>query len=153
MKLHYFPRVAGAFALSLAAGLVGAQTMPAGADRPPPAPWSPSEGGLPAAQQVDGVSYVTGGFGLDESTALKNAIADYSVGMVFSEASGAYVGDVQVRIEGAGNAPSANITASGPYLLLDLPNGSYSATATYQGKALTKRFTVSGKGQRIGFAW
>lgn len=151
MKSHRLARVAGVFAMSLAAGLATAQVSSSAGEQP--APGTPQHNGLPAPQQVDGVTYVTGGFGVDESTAMKNAIADYSVGMVFSEASGAYVGNVQVRIDGAGNAPSVDLTANGPYLLLDLPNGSYTATATYTGKPLTRRFTVSGKGQRIGFAW
>lgn len=114
----------------------------------------PVDSARPTVQQTNGVSYITGGFGLDESEALKAAIPEYSVAMVFSEASGAYVADVPVNIKGTGGGASLDVTARGPYLLMNLPNGQYTATATYQGRELTRRFSVQGnKGQRVGFAW
>lgn len=150
MKPHAILTGAGGLALALTMAAAGAQ-MPAS---PSTAMSGQTMSALPQTRQVDGISYVTGGFGLDESTALKNAISDYSVGMVFSEKSGAYAGDVQVELKGSGSAPSASLTSSGPYLLMNLPDGRYSATATWNGKPITKSFTVSGnRGQRIGFAW
>ncbi len=109
--------------------------------------------GLPAPQQQNGVSYITGGFGEEQSAAFKAAIPDYSVAMVFSEASGAYLADIAVQIKAAGGA-AVDIPSAGPYLLLNLPDGKYTAVASNGGKSLTRHFTVAGKkGQRIGFAW
>lgn len=123
-------------------------------ERPQPKAWSASSGGLPPVQEASGVRYVTGGFGLDESSALQKAMADYPVSFVFSRASGEYVAYVPVEIRGSGNAPSVTIKAEGPYLLLDLPRGSYTARATYDGRTLTRQFTVGGgRGHRVGFAW
>src|SRR5690606_10493406 len=132
--------------LALALAMAAAYAQAPGTAPAPPQAGTTAQamGSLPAVQQVDGISYVTGGFGVDESTALKNAIADYSVGMVFSEQRGAYAGDVQVELEGTGAAPSASITSKGPYLLMNLPDGSYKATATWNGKPITKSFTVAG---------
>ncbi len=139
------------------APMPGAAGAGAGVPRSLPQPqtnWQPTTDGLPAVQEVDGVRYVTGGFGLDESTAFRQAIPQYRLGMVFSQASGAYVANVPVRIEGRGNAPSLNVTATGPYLLIDLPQGRYRIQATYNGRELTRDVSVSGgRGHRVGFAW
>lgn len=129
---------------------------PAGRAMPrPQTDWTPaSENGLPGVKEVNGVRYVTGGFGQTESTALREAIPQYRLSMVFSQASGAYVANIPVRIRGSGSAPTLEVTAEGPYLLIDLPPGRYRIQATHDGRELTRDVTVSsGRGQRVGFAW
>jgi hypothetical protein len=114
----------------------------------------PGAGALPAPQQSGGVTYITGGFGDNQANAFKEAGAKHSVMMVFSETGGAYLADVPVRIKAKGEGANVDIKAAGPYLLVDLPNGSYTAEASHQGKSQTRDFTVSGqKGQRISFTW
>ena len=118
-----------------------------------PATAEGSKGGLPEPQQQNGVTYITGGFGDNESEAFKAAMADYSVGMVFSESGGAYLADIPVQIKGAGGT-NVDIKAAGPYLLMNLPEGKYTAIASHQGKSMNREFSVSGqKGQRISFTW
>lgn len=114
----------------------------------------PAAGALPAPQQSGGVTYITGGFGDSQASAFKEAGAKHSVMMVFSETSGAYLADIPVQIKAKGEGANVDIKAAGPYLLVDLPDGSYTAQATHQGKSQTKDFSVSGqKGQRISFTW
>jgi len=111
-------------------------------------------GVLPAPQQSGGATYITGGFGEDQAKAFREAGAKYSVVMVFSEAKGAYLADIPVQIKAKGGGANVDIPAAGPYLLVDLPNGNYTAQATYQGKIHTRNFRVSGqKGQRLSFTW
>ena len=44
--------------------------------------------------------------------------------------------------------------AVGPYLLVDLPAGSYTATARYQEQSITRKFSVGArKGTRVAFDW
>lgn len=114
----------------------------------------PAAGALPAPQQSGGVTYITGGFGDNQANAFKEAGAKHSVMMVFSETGGAYLADIPVQIKAKGEGANVDIKAAGPYLLMDLPDGSYTAQATHQGKSQTKDFSVSGqKGQRISFTW
>jgi len=109
---------------------------------------------LPVPQQSGGVTYITGGFGDSQAHAFKEAGAKHSVMMVFSETGGAYLADIPVRIKAKGEGAAVDIKAAGPYLLVDLPDGSYTVEASHQGKSQTKDFTVSGKkGQRISFTW
>lgn len=115
----------------------------------------PAAGALPAPQQSGGVSYITGGFGDNQANAFKEAGAKHSVMMVFSETGGAYLADIPVQIKAKGEGANVDIKAAGPYLLIDLPDGAYTAQASHQGKTQSKDFTVSGqkKGQRISFTW
>ncbi|GAA5236285.1 hypothetical protein FOZ76_24380 [Verticiella sediminum] len=123
-----------------------------GMPRPQGQSWTTD--GMPTVREENGVRYVTGGFGLDESTALRKAMSDYRVSFVLSRASGEYVAFVPIEITGMRGAPSLTVKAEGPYLLMDLPRGSYQAKATYEGRTLTRNFTVgAGGSQRIGFAW
>ncbi len=113
-----------------------------------------SNSALPPVQQVNGVSYINGGFGLDESNAMMAAIPQHSIAMIFSEANGAYVANVSLRITGTNGGANVELNSVGPILLMDLPDGQYTATASFQGRDLTRRFSIrGGKGQRIGFAW
>ena len=134
--VHGFSAVALSFALAAAAG---AQTS------------APS---LPAPVQEGGVSYISGGFGQDQSGAFKAAIPSHSVTLVFSEAGGAYLADIPVQLESADGAHKVEMMAVGPYVLLDLPDGKYTAHAIHADRKISKNFTVAGnKGQRIGFTW
>ena len=82
---------------------------------------------LPAAQTAGAVQYRCGGIGLDESTAMRGAVKDYPLALLFAAAGGEYLADVQVSISGAGQAA---FTASGPVCLLRLPEGHYTVKAT-----------------------
>ena len=94
---------------------------------------SMSASDLPVEQTQGEVRYRTGGIGLDESTAFKSAIGKHSAALVFTSHSGSaneYLADVPVTITDARGREVLKV-AAGPYLLLDLPAGSYTATARY----------------------
>ena len=82
---------------------------------------------LPAAQTAGAVQYRCGGIGLDESTAMRGAVKDYPLALLFAGAGGEYLADVKVDIAGASQAA---FTASGPVCLLRLPEGHYTVKAT-----------------------
>src|SRR5579871_5670734 len=87
--------LAAAFALIQAAGAV-AQTA---------APEAASEihrTGMPATQQQGDVSYVSGGVGRDESTALRQARRQWPLSLQFTGPGASYVADVQVKIAKGG---------------------------------------------------
>src|SRR5690554_3221132 len=75
---------------------------------------------LPAPQYYGSVEYVTGGFGLDESTAMKAAMPDYPLVFTFAARNGgrsAYVSKVQVVVRDQYDATVLNVQSQGPFLL------------------------------------
>ena len=128
--------LAAAFALIQAAGAV-AQTA---------APEAASEihrMGMPATQQQGDVSFVSGGVGRDESTALRQARRQWPLSLQFTGPGASYVADVQVKIAKAGTTV-LDTTSHGPYMLVRLPQGRYTVNATYSG--VTRRQTVNVRG-------
>lgn len=117
---------------------------------------SMSANDLPVEQTQGEVRYRTGGIGLEESTAFKSAIGKHSATLVLTSHSGSaneYLADVPVTITDARGREVLKV-AAGPYLLLDLPAGNYTATARYQEQTLTRKFSVgANKGTRVSFDW
>jgi hypothetical protein len=112
---------------------------------------------LPPAQMQGGTEYVTGGFGLDESTAFKQAMSQYPLALTFAsrdEGTAAYAADVQVVIRNKDDATVLNVTSEGPYLLARLAPGSYQVFATYNGQTQSRQITIGQAGTvRVTFGW
>lgn len=112
---------------------------------------------LPSTQHYGNVEYVTGGFGIDESTAMKNAMTDYPLSLTFAARNGsraAYVSKVQVVVRDQYDATVLNVESQGPFLLARLAPGNYQIHATYQNKTQSRLVTVSDtKGTRLTFEW
>lgn len=116
-----------------------------------------AEGALPAMQKSGTVEYLTGGVGLDESTAIKSASGQWPLSLVFSVQSGGraqFASDVKLEIHDAKGALALDVTATGPYLLARLAPGSYSLRATLAGKTLTRQVQVKkGASSRVELVW
>lgn len=112
---------------------------------------------LPAVQNYAGVNYLTGGFGLEESTAIKEAMSDYAVAFTFASSDGsraAYVSQVQVVIRDTHDATWLNVESQGPFLLAQLPAGRYQVFATYRNVTKSQSITVAdGSTARVVFDW
>ena len=112
---------------------------------------------LPPAQHSGNIEYVTGGIGIDESTAFKQAMSKYPLALTFAQrldGKAAYVSDVSVVIRNARNDTVLNADANGPYFLVRLPAGKYRVSATYQNKTQTRSVDVQPKGSaRAVFEW
>lgn len=112
---------------------------------------------LPPVQVVNGVSYLSGGIGLDESTAIKAESAKWPLTLLFAARGPrgeVYVANVQVRILDVRGAVLLDVVSEGPYLLVRLSPGSYTVEATRAGK--TQRRTVQlppGKPVKAGWSW
>src|SRR4051794_26506570 len=66
---------------------------------------------LPATQIQGSTEYISGGFGLDESTALKQAMDQWPLALTFAsqvDGKAAYAGEVQVVIRNASDATVLN---------------------------------------------
>ncbi len=61
---------------------------------------------LPEAQNQNGITYLSGGIGLDESTAMKAAARDYTLMLTCSvQPTGKYLSDVKVNIADNSGSP------------------------------------------------
>jgi hypothetical protein len=112
---------------------------------------------LPPAQQQGNIEYLSGGIGLDESTAFKTAMSQYPLALTFAASGGntaAYVADVQVVIRDSHDNDVLNTKSKGPYFLVRLPPGQYQVFATYDNKTQSKKATVESSGtRRLMFDW
>lgn len=115
-----------------------ATAVPAPAAAAAPAP----SAALPETKTQGSLRYTCGGISVDESQAMRAAMKDHPLSLLFAAQGGAYLADVQVKLvpQGWGDAGALTFTASGPVCLLDLPAGSYEVEASAGGKE--KRQTV-----------
>ena len=114
-----------------------------------------AQGDLPRQQTSGGVSYITGGIGLDESTAIRVAAKDFQLFLVFAQTKrGEYVSDVKVGVKDQDGKAVLDTVSDGPMLLVRLPAGAYTVSAEYAGKTLTRTVRVDAKAvTRAGFVW
>lgn len=106
-----------------------------------------AQGSLPQAHTQGSLRYSCGGIGLDESTAMRAAMKEHPLSLLFAAAGGAYEADVRVTVKPEGAGEPHNFTASGPICLLNLPAGRYAVEAEMAGK--TQRQSVEvGKSPR-----
>lgn len=109
-------------------------------------------------QTKNGITYMCGGVGEEESAYMKEAAArDYDLMMTFAEKNGNYVADVAVEIKDARGKTLLEATCDGPIMLVDLPAaGGYRIHAETDGKAIDRTVLVKGdKGRlrQLTFAW
>ncbi len=110
-------------------------------------------GELPEVQMQDEITYVTGGFGQEESCAMKAAARDYDLMLTFAERDGSYVADVNVQIIDS-RGRTVLQTVSGPLLLVDLPAGKYQIAADYNGATRWRTVSVGGSHHdRLTLTW
>lgn len=114
-----------------------------------------AQDGLPPARTFGGVSYVTGGIGLDESTAIKAAEKDFAVSLLFAQTKrGEYLSDVKVSIKDQAGKTVLEAVTDGPMLLARLPAGVYKVSAENEGTVMLKTVRVESKGvARAAFVW
>lgn len=97
-----------------------------------------------------GISWISGGIGLDESHALRKLENEYNLRLLFAvEGSGEYLADVVVIVQDQQGLPILEATAQGPRLLAQVPPGAYTVTATSSGSTATRRFTVPHNGAAV----
>ncbi|WP_225781921.1 carboxypeptidase regulatory-like domain-containing protein [Xenophilus sp. Marseille-Q4582] len=98
------------------------------------------------------IQWRCGGIGSDESTAMRAAMKDHPLSLLFARTDGAYLADVQVDIRGeSGNAPSQSLRASGPVCLINLPAGRYAVDASIGGQRKTQTVQVGGTPRTLDF--
>ena len=115
------------FALFSAAGVIAAETV---------------EPLLP--ESSEGVRYLSGGIGEDELAQIEAAKASYNVKILLAEKSGHYISGVHLTLSTLLGDKLVDIPSAGPFVLLQVPSGTYQIEAAYEGHAQQQRITISG---------
>jgi hypothetical protein len=101
---------------------------------------------MPATEQQGDVSFVSGGVGRDEQTALRQARSQWPLALLFTGPGSSYVADVHVQIANASGTSVLDTRSHGPHMLVRLAPGRYTVTATYGSATRTQRVNVAGNG-------
>jgi hypothetical protein len=103
---------------------------------------------------MHGVKYLTGGVGLDERAVMEKAAkGNYNLQLVFDEATGPYLADIKVDIQGKDGKKLVDMSTNGPWFFVELPNGQYTVTVTHDGKSELRHLDVAKNFQRVIFSW
>ncbi|POA24585.1 MULTISPECIES: hypothetical protein [unclassified Pseudomonas] len=105
-------------------------------------------------QQQNGINYLSGGIGLDESKAIQQA-PGYNLHMTFAVgAQDQYTADVDVTIQKAPGQTVLTLTQTGPLVYVQLPPGKYTVVATRNGETRRDVTDVgSGTARNLVFHW
>jgi hypothetical protein len=112
---------------------------------------------LPPVQHQGEVTYLSGGIGSDQSTAIKDQMYKYPLILEFAQKShdgNEYLADIPVHITDMNGATLLNATSHGPFMLASLPNGRYKVTATHDGKTQQRVVNITSSApHRDLFLW
>jgi hypothetical protein len=98
---------------------------------------------LPIKKSPQGVKYMTGGISEDEVIALKPYIKKFNLRLIFSEGtSGRSATPVNVNIYDLDSTLVFRVAGAQPHLLVDLPAGTYTVLASYNGEKLRHKFEL-----------
>ncbi|WP_455922458.1 hypothetical protein [Pseudomonas putida] len=105
-------------------------------------------------QQQNGINYVSGGIGVDESCAIQQ-MRGYNLHITFSAGpDNKYESGIKVAIQGAQGREVLSVDDVGPILLTQLPAGKYVIVAQLDGREMRSTVDLStGKRQALNVHW
>lgn len=108
----------------------------------------------PRIREASGITYVSGGVGLDDVARMRALAPRFNVRVRFEDrATGASLADVRVVVLNDKSQRLLVLTTEGPLLYLKMPPGRYLLATAYQGNVQERAVTVGRKAQdlSIGF--
>ena len=112
---------------------------------------------VPESQRSLGVSYITGGVGEEESTAILAEAKQWPLLLELSQLEngrGVWIFGSQIKIANAKGAVIFDAKADGPYMLVNLEAGDYVIQASYQGVEQKRAISIkAGQPQKISIFW
>jgi len=112
---------------------------------------------LPPIQHIDGIDYVTGGIGQEESSAIEHASRNWPLTMEFAmkdKQHADFVSGVRVQVHDAGQHVKFKVMSDGPFVLAKLQPGQYVVDASLGGKTLHEKVMVAaGHPAKALFVW
>lgn len=105
-------------------------------------------------QEQNGITYLSGGIGEDESKAIQQTTG-YNLHMTFSVGpENKYIPDVDVVIQKAQGQTVLTLNQAGPLVYVQLPPGKYTVVATRKGEERRESANVgSGPARNLVFHW
>ena len=88
------------------------------------------------------VEVLAGGIGEEEQQALAARERDFNLKLVFSLSQGNYLADVDIVVSDAKGAAIVRRNGTGPWVLVQLPAGSYTVTASQRGTIVTRAVRI-----------
>jgi hypothetical protein len=105
--------------------------------------------------EYKGISYISGGIGLDERERLTSIGKNYSMKLVFAVKRREYLADVRVKIMDNSGKKVLDAVSEGPWFYADLPTGKFTVSASLSGREKQSTANiVKGKSQTtLRFYW
>jgi hypothetical protein len=112
---------------------------------------------IPDTQHSQGISYISGGVGEEESQAILAEAKQWPLLLELAQLEdgrGVWIFGANIQIENAKHQTIFDAQADGPYILINLPVGDYLIEATYQGVVQKRSVSVkSAIPQKINIFW
>ncbi|OIQ75768.1 hypothetical protein GALL_425650 [mine drainage metagenome] len=112
---------------------------------------------LPPVHRSGTVDYLTGGIGLDESTAIQSVSKKWPLTLEFAikdKNRADYAAGVHIVMRNAHQHPALQVTSEGPFLLAKVTPGDYTVDASLAGKTLHRKVVVTaGQPTKVVFLW
>jgi hypothetical protein len=102
---------------------------------------------------MNGVAYATGGVGIGERQTMEKMAPAYNLKLVFAMTNGHYLADVSVAIAKPVGQVLVHTDANGPWLMADLPEGSYKIAVRCRHEKKVRMVEVGPKAQTVMFHW
>jgi hypothetical protein len=105
-------------------------------------------------QEQNGISYLTGGIGQDESQAMQQT-KGYNLHMTFSTGAGnEYLSGIDLVIQTVKGQTLLSLSQKGPFVYVKLPADQYLVVATFNGHEERRTVTLDGKSTgTLNFHW
>jgi hypothetical protein len=118
-----------------------------------PAPQAAQPAAPPATAPQASAAVLSGGVGEESRAQLKAREHEFNLKLVFTLVEGNYLADVRVAVRNAAGKVIVEHVADGPFLLAQLPPGSYTVTAAYGGQPQTRTIQVGDRLQTVHMQW
>lgn len=105
-----------------------------------------------ASFQNSGIQYLTGGFGLDDRAEMQRVAGVYNVLVMFAEPNGEFVVTDSVTVK-KGNVEVLQVSDAGPLLYMNLPYGTYTVHANYNGVPRSRTINVGRRTPDVVMTW
>ena len=108
----------------------------------------------PTPKQQNGITYINGGVGQEEQTAMQALRADYNLQLTFAtKQSGAYRSDVQLDIMDTKGNTLVSAANTGPMFFARLPAGTYRVSAAAEGKTFKRTVKIGNAPKEMVLHW
>jgi hypothetical protein len=112
---------------------------------------------IPVTQHSNGVSYISGGVGEEETAAILAEAKQWPILLELSQLEngrGVWIFGANIKIMNIQKQIVFNAQADGPYMLINLEPGDYAIEASYQGVEQKRALSVNANAfQKISLFW